>query len=379
MKRLIITTAILFAFIICRAQVNPLPGHIVTLQGDTIEGNIDYRSDQQNATICRFQKAGEDTYHEYHPEDIRSFRIHDDGAYYVSLSLPMEGKKRQVFALYLLKGGVSLYYVRLGWDYYYVEDEEGKIAEICNYEKAGLQADYALELNRKNIAEAGKVFNKDFDILHKIWKGKRDTRTMTKLVREYNEKYCKEAGECIVYQNDEEKTASVRNKWFIEAGGGLLSARYKYTFTDYDLPSVTLKGPSFYMSVCNDITFERVSKQFDLQAALKVYYCSISKDNMRATNLFPMIQLGPKYRIPTGGKCTPFIKAGINLHVPIAVGGEKNLGGYDMDASEGLTASFYGGLGLDFHSSKRDYRISANIHSLSSKSVFFTLGFGISL
>ena len=379
MKRVLFTLIAFFTLIGCYAQVNPKPGYIVTTKGDTIRGTIDYRSDWQNATVCRFQKDGEAVYHEYKPEDLKSYRIDNGGAYYVSLSLPMEGKYQQLFALYILEGGVDLYFVRKGWDYYYAVDDEGKVAEICNYEKASVDAEQALELNRKNIAEAGRIFNKDFDIVHKIWNGKRDTRTMTKLVREYNEKYCREAGECIVYQNNEEKTKTVKNKWFIEAGGGSLSAKYKYTFYDFDLPSVTLKGPSFYLSVCNDMTFERVSKQFDMQAALNLNFSTISKDGMRATNLFPMIQVGPKYRIPTGGKCTPFIKAGINLLVPISIGEEKNLGGYDMDASEGLIISFYGGLGLDFHSSKRDYRISANFHSFSSKSFFLTLGFGISL
>ena len=45
MKRLLtILTLFLLAFT-CQAQVNPKPGYIITNEGNTIHGTIDYRSE----------------------------------------------------------------------------------------------------------------------------------------------------------------------------------------------------------------------------------------------------------------------------------------------------------------------------------------------
>jgi hypothetical protein len=40
------------------AQVNPKQGYIITNEGDTIRGTIDYRSDVRNARECRSSFSG---------------------------------------------------------------------------------------------------------------------------------------------------------------------------------------------------------------------------------------------------------------------------------------------------------------------------------
>lgn len=44
------------------AQVNPQKGYIITNEGDTIHGTIDYRSDVRNARECSFAAVGQTQY-----------------------------------------------------------------------------------------------------------------------------------------------------------------------------------------------------------------------------------------------------------------------------------------------------------------------------
>ena len=52
------------------AQNNYRPGFIITVQKDTIYGEIDYRTDKMNAKRCVFQSQGNDT----EPVTLSSFR-----------------------------------------------------------------------------------------------------------------------------------------------------------------------------------------------------------------------------------------------------------------------------------------------------------------
>ena len=375
----------LLAFTVCKGQTNPLPGFILTLEGDTVRGTIDYRSDSHNASVCKFQKAGETTFHDYHPEDITCYRIDDNGAYYVSIVLPLQGKDQRLFALYLLQGGVDLYYVKHnGLNYYYVIGENGEVAEICDYERSGLSTEDALTLRRQNLSAAGSIFSKDFDTVHKLWKGKNNAHNLTELVRDYNEKYCATAGECIIYQYDEAKTAPFTNKWFLEIGGGFSSMKLLRDNNDISLPSsIYLNGPTLYLALCNDVTFGRVSKKFDLQTIFRANFFHVSKDKHKAVYLYPEILIGPKYKFSSNDKYTPFIRAGLTFNCFLGIHDEKELDSYVLHKHGFLERLFgyYGGLGIDIHTEKRDYRLSANFNSFSfySGSYFVTIGLGMSL
>ena len=57
-KKLTIAISLIFAFSGVSAQVNPKQGYIITNEGDTIRGTIDYRSDVRNARECRSSFSG---------------------------------------------------------------------------------------------------------------------------------------------------------------------------------------------------------------------------------------------------------------------------------------------------------------------------------
>jgi hypothetical protein len=57
-KILTIVTSLTFVFLEVSAQINPEQGYIITNEGDTIRGTIDYRSDVRNARECRSSFSG---------------------------------------------------------------------------------------------------------------------------------------------------------------------------------------------------------------------------------------------------------------------------------------------------------------------------------
>ena len=57
------------------AQINPKQGYVITNEGDTIHGTIDYRSDVRNARECRFAAEGEKEYKTLVPADIKGYRF----------------------------------------------------------------------------------------------------------------------------------------------------------------------------------------------------------------------------------------------------------------------------------------------------------------
>ena len=73
--RLICLKTCLLLIPVLYAQNNYRPGFIITVQKDTIYGEIDYRTDKMNAKRCVFQSQGNDTEPvTYHPFEILGYR-----------------------------------------------------------------------------------------------------------------------------------------------------------------------------------------------------------------------------------------------------------------------------------------------------------------
>ena len=80
----ILTAALLLLAMTVSAQKNPMRGYVVTLQNDTLRGTVDYLSGTKNAWTCLFRRDGETEFKTYTPQDIKGYRLTDNGAYYVS-------------------------------------------------------------------------------------------------------------------------------------------------------------------------------------------------------------------------------------------------------------------------------------------------------
>lgn len=106
---LLLTPFLLFASMRTYGQINPHPGYIVTNENDTISGTLDLRTSSVNSRQCTFRAMGERDFKTYSPGEVKAYRFEDDGTLYVSRNVEVDGKKREVFLEYLVKGIVSLY------------------------------------------------------------------------------------------------------------------------------------------------------------------------------------------------------------------------------------------------------------------------------
>jgi hypothetical protein len=110
---------------ILNAQVDFRPGYVIKANRDTLIGDIDYRGDLLMSKICRF-KSKTIKEIEYTPENILAFRF-NESKYFVS----KEVNGTKVFLEFLIKGKVSIYYLRDDkGDHYFLEKEGVGITEI---------------------------------------------------------------------------------------------------------------------------------------------------------------------------------------------------------------------------------------------------------
>ena len=105
------------------AQSDFRPGFIVTNEGDTISGKIDYRGDLLLGKMCRFTSGDESKIKEYSPFELSAFRF-ADSRYFVSKEIDVEEFKGKVFLEFLIQGKVDVYYYRgEKTDHYFVQKE----------------------------------------------------------------------------------------------------------------------------------------------------------------------------------------------------------------------------------------------------------------
>ncbi len=110
MKNLLLLLLASFFSLTSYSQRNYQEGYVIPLQGDTLRGWIDFRSDKLNSTTCTFKADLTAQEREYYPKDIYGYRYLNDGKFYVSKEIEIDGVKKNVFLEFLLEGIENLYY-----------------------------------------------------------------------------------------------------------------------------------------------------------------------------------------------------------------------------------------------------------------------------
>jgi hypothetical protein len=111
---------------ILNAQIDFRPGYIIKQNGDTVFGEIDYRSELLRGQSCHFRFQDKAGTRDFFPNDLLSYRF-IDGKYYISREV--DGKK--VFLEFLIQAKISIYYLRdTRGEHYYLEKEGFEFAEL---------------------------------------------------------------------------------------------------------------------------------------------------------------------------------------------------------------------------------------------------------
>lgn len=239
------------------AQGNLREGYVITLQGDTLYGEIDFRTADMNMKRCVFRKNGESSFKTYLPEDISGYRFTSNGIYYISklVDTKSEGKKN-LFVEYVLHGNMNLY--QIGGDEMLLEDEEGNQA-MFSVEKAQRSVDR--KEVRDEMKDALLLLNKSFKATEFLMSKDKNRENTKKAVMTYVDEVCPD-GFCKAYEYKNRTAPSEDRTVHPWVKVGFKSTQYKIW------ESESLSGSSPVFSAGIDFHLNRLLKGFMFNVGL---------------------------------------------------------------------------------------------------------------
>ena len=311
------------------SQVNPKDGYIITNQGDTIHGTIDYLKDADNAKVCQFRKAGESTFQSFLPSDIQGYRLADEGIYYVSRLLKTDKVQQRQFAEFLVQGGVSLYrYFYEDDTFFGFVDNDGKEVvvrddklneDLSSYEEK-------LETRRSKMQQVGAVMDKDPSVAEKLWKMDLTSNSLLKFVKRYDERYCTSDGDCVVFKSDTKKSKSVLPNFYIGVGASYAWFRSESVQTAVLAPEMKYSGIVPTLMVGADMMYPRQSQHLMTQIEVSFTPYSIKANEqqvedaearMKCSEL--ALRLGAGYVFSQQNSVNPFLVGGFSIRHQMSV------------------------------------------------------------
>lgn len=265
---------VLMAFIttLAIAQNNPRTGFIITNNGDTIRGNIDFRTDEKMSKQCIFQENGKTEFTTYTPGTIEAFKFDNNGKYFVTRRLNVTGSPELYFAEYIVHGKMNLYCVENNSNqYYFFEREDGEMAILTNKsvdQTSALATQEARDNRKEQQAQYGKVRL----LLQDSWAAAKqlDGKNMSvgkfiDVVRTYHNDVCTDGSSCIVYEYDEK--ANTKTKCHFKAFAG-----YAYYPTDkgdyHHYTEENYPGNTFEIGVGIELEMDRLIKYFSTEIGI---------------------------------------------------------------------------------------------------------------
>ncbi len=115
---LFVTVLLFISFNQAFSQTEFRKGSVITKDGVTISGNVDYRGDVLMSNICKFQNTATGEILKYSPDDLKGYYF-ENGKYFVTKDI--NGTKS--FFQLLFEGPVNIYFSKsTGEDLYYIEN-----------------------------------------------------------------------------------------------------------------------------------------------------------------------------------------------------------------------------------------------------------------
>jgi hypothetical protein len=290
------------------AQSNFKPGYVISLEGDTLYGQVDYRGNELMAKVCSFIPANEETAVKYLPGEIQAYRF-TDGKYFVSRTI----QARPLFLEYLINGELSVYYWRdNGMDRYFLDKNNAELVELPYelkmvkndgklYEMASNQHIGLLTLYTEDAPSLKSKINNINQPSH---------RNMVQLAKEYHDIVC-EDGECIIY---EQKKPSIKVDIELAVGLARFSEEADIVDKGYAMPGVMFH---FYSP--------KVNEKIRFKTGLFRLQLETEKEKER----YFKIPLHVEYLYPKG-HVRPAFSYGINAYVPMVTSVSGNAGVYLM-------------------------------------------------
>ena len=344
MQHVLSTFFFLFiAFMSINAQSNFRPGYVIINETDTISGVIDFRTYKINAQLCRFRLSDTSEEKVYYPGDIYGYRFTDDGKYYVSKDIEIEGQQEKVFLEYLVQGIISLYfYPGEQSDYYFFQDNSGKMIPVTKQDKK--------DVKDKNKSMIGMTTSGIYNLEDNKYKGIvryifKDSESVSKaalkmsfkqneiidLTKKYHADVCTSGEECIVFTAKPDKYVKIK----VSVYAGLQMQTYKtgsrssfspyigYISTRPNISDLSSLSPMAGTQI--DLSIPRWNKSISLLTDISFALfkdeqerISSGYERLEANGFVTSIKLGGKYTY-LKGLFRPVVEGGFmlnNMFVP---------------------------------------------------------------
>ncbi|MBR5688607.1 MAG: hypothetical protein IKX36_11730, partial [Prevotella sp.] len=269
MKKMIIFALLAFSATVATAQTNPKPGYVITNNGDTVRGVIDFRTNERLSRQCDFWADGGGGGVTYKPGDIEGFRFDNNGKYFVTRRLNLDGEPKLYFAEFMVQGKMNLYCVADKYnEYFFFEREDGETAQLTNRSMISSSLQDVQDHKKEARAQYGKVkilLQDSRAAIDDMNDMDMSRKKLVSVVRDYHNDVCTDGSSCIVY---EYKEKSDRLKIRFKAFAGY--AYYSHESTDKQDLGVddNYSGGTFEIGVGVEAAIERMMKGGSVEARL---------------------------------------------------------------------------------------------------------------
>lgn len=210
MKKHIFIFFALLVSSISLAQNNYKEGYIINNENDTIYGLIDFRTDQMNNKQCRFKLSQDEQSTTYYPGDILGYRFSNEGKYYISHEINIDGSPRKVFLEFMVQGIMNLYSYYDQQQYFFFENQDGSMEMITK--NPDRIENLKLITDTKYKGALIYLF-KDHSSLQKDAESSDfSQKSMIDITKKYHNEVCTTGEECIVFENKAPDKSGLRVK-----------------------------------------------------------------------------------------------------------------------------------------------------------------------
>lgn len=200
MKYLITIGAIILTNFFITAQSEFKEGYIIKNNKDTIYGFLDYKRNTVNAKKCIFRTDINSENQIFSPEDINSYRF-KNSKFYISKSLKIEGKTKQLFLEYLINGIVDVFYYRDNdGEHYLIDDGSGNLYELKNEEKEViLERTTYIRETKEYIGLLKNIFKESPTVMKRVENIELNHKSLIKITNDFHNEVCSDQA-CIIYE-----------------------------------------------------------------------------------------------------------------------------------------------------------------------------------
>jgi len=365
------------------SQQNFIPGYVVTMDGDTLQGQIDYRNWDKNPDKITFRQEGKTTSTQYSPLDIKSFKANDE--VYVSAVVKSSVSSRKAgnlgdetelktatdttFLQTLIQGDKSLYYLknRRGIENFYIGRNGQYDLLVYNVYKSNKEN--KVRINKRYVGQLVLYFNNAPSVRQQI---QRTDYTKTSLKNLFLT-YYKQSSTAPKFQKKKDK-GSV--EYGIVAGATISTVKFggndMVYLTSADIsPSVNPTGGLFLdfilprsqgkWSIYNELNYN----SYQLSTDYNGYYHDIYyTEQINAEFAFSYLSLNNmvRFRYPVKS-CYLYFNAGFSNGIIIDETNHKtDVGRFETTESKGLDdikkhdVGYIGGIGMQYHHFSLDAR-----------------------